>query len=108
MEAKTCSKCGWHKPVSEFYDNDRACKSCRCAIMRAKKNYIERNPDKRAAHIAVGNAVRDGVLHKKACQICGKSEVHAHHDDYGEPLKVKWLCAKHHKQLHMDIQAYKK
>jgi len=28
------------------------------------------------------------------------SRAHAHHDDYGLPLKVRWLCRNHHTQWH--------
>lgn len=66
----------------------------------AKQRYIERNPKKRAAHIAVGNALRDGHLAKQPCEKCGSLDVHAHHDDYDEPLTVRFLCPKHHQEWH--------
>lgn len=66
----------------------------------ANKKWIERNPEKRAAHIKVGNAVRDGVLKKGACQVCGGEKVEAHHPDYRKPLEVIWLCRRHHAELH--------
>lgn len=66
----------------------------------AKQRYVERNPKKRAAHIAVGNALRDGHLAKQPCEQCGSLDVHAHHDDYNEPLKVRFLCPKHHQAWH--------
>jgi len=62
-----------------------------------KRSWIERNPEKRAAHIVVGNAVRDGKLVKQPCEKCGAADrVHAHHDDYSKPLDVRWLCPLHH------------
>lgn len=67
---------------------------------KCKIAYIERNPIKRAAHIAVGNAVRDGRLIKQPCEICGDEQVHAHHDDYAKPLEVRWLCNTHHNEWH--------
>jgi hypothetical protein len=30
------------------------------------------------------------------CEVCGKEAVHAHHDQYDEPLKVRWLCRRQH------------
>lgn len=66
----------------------------------AKRRYIESNPVKRAAHIAVGNAVRDGRIHPKPCEVCGSARAEAHHDDYSKPLDVRWLCATHHAEWH--------
>lgn len=67
-----------------------------------KKAYIERNPEKRSAHIAVGNAVRDGKLIKpKCCPKCGReTRIIGHHDDYSKPLDVKWMCGKCHREEH--------
>ena len=67
---------------------------------KAKRNYIKRNPIKRSATIAVGNAIRDGKLIKKCCEVCGNVESFAHHDDYNKPLLVRWLCDFHHKEWH--------
>ena len=63
------------------------------------RNWRKRNPEKYAAHIAVGNAVRDGRIKKSGCEVCG-AKAHAHHEDYSKPLEVKWLCATHHAELH--------
>jgi ribosomal protein S27AE len=70
------------------------------ASSRAKRKYIERNPEKRKAHIELGNAIRDGRIKKKPCEVCGTKAVTAHHDDYNMPLCVRWLCTKHHAELH--------
>lgn len=74
------------------------------AARRAKRKYHEQNPVKRAAHTILGNAVRDGRIKKPpACSECGhEGRVHGHHDDYAEPLKVKWLCPKCHTQWHNE------
>lgn len=40
-------------------------------------------------------------LEKCPCEVCGKTiGVQAHHDDYSKPLIVRWLCARHHMQIH--------
>ena len=65
-----------------------------------KRNWLLRNPAKRAAHIAVGNAVRDGKLLKGLCEKCGNPKVTAHHDNYADKLNVRWLCRKHHGEIH--------
>ena len=73
------------------------------AMLKARKNWLEKNPIKRAAQIMVGNAVRDGRLYKnKSCESCGQSpkRLHGHHDDYAYPLQVRWLCQKCHSAWH--------
>ena len=54
------------------------------------------DPIRRAARVAVSNAIRDGRLIKpKACQRCGNTQerIEAHHADYSKPLQVEWLCS---------------
>lgn len=74
------------------------------APRRAKRNWAERNKEKRAAHIIVGNAVRDGRLIKQLCHVCGDETVQAHHPDYSQPLLVVWVCDTHHKDIHKQEQ----
>lgn len=62
--------------------------------------YKARYPEKKRAHDLVSNAIRDGKLIRKPCEACGDTNVHAHHDDYGKPLEVRWLCQKHHLEVH--------
>lgn len=72
-------------------------------LKKIHKRYAEKNPIKRAAQIMVGNAVRDGRLNKpKHCESCNQSpkRLHGHHDDYAQPLNVRWLCPKCHKEWH--------
>ena len=57
--------------MRERYQQTKAGKA---AMARAKSRYKEKYPQKRAAHIAAGNAIRDGSLVKRACEICGKTE----------------------------------
>lgn len=73
----------------------------RASISKSKKKWKEANLIKRAAHVIVGNAIRDGKLIKRPCEICGSEyRVHAHHEDYAKPLDVKWLCPRHHIEHH--------
>jgi hypothetical protein len=66
----------------------------------AKRRYVERNPVKQRAHYLCGNAIRDGRLRRQPCEVCGNESVQAHHDDYGKPLDVRWLCTTHHAEWH--------
>jgi len=70
------------------------------ARRRAAENYWTRNPEKRSAHVATRNAIRDGKLVCMPCEKCGAIKVDAHHDDYSKPLEVRWLCRKHHLEHH--------
>lgn len=44
--------------------------------------------------------VHKGILVKQPCEVCGSEKVEAHHENYLKPLDVKWLCKKHHWDLH--------
>ncbi len=63
-------------------------------------NWRRANPGKYDAHLAVQRAVKAGELEKQPCEVCGVEAVDAHHDQYDEPLKVRWLCRRHHTRLH--------
>lgn len=85
------------------YDRERAKQPHR---IEASKKIIAKwkaeHPKRRAAHIAVGNAVRDGRLIPLPCFVCGQ-KAEAHHPDYDQPLDVIWLCSAHHKQVHAMV-----
>lgn len=72
------------------------------------KVWNHENRAKRAAHIKVGNAVRDGKLTKpEACERCQSTalRLHGHHEDYSKPLEVMWLCEPCHGKRHREINA---
>lgn len=70
---------------------------------KCKAAWIAANPKKKAASTAVGNAVRDGKLTKKPCEICGSTKrTHGHHDDYDKVYDVRWLCPQHHRDWHKE------
>lgn len=59
-------------------------------------------------HDMTEKAIRKGILQPGDCEICGESyrmkdgriAIQAHHDDYNNPLKVRWLCQKCHHKWH--------
>lgn len=57
------------------------------------------------AHTLVYAAIRDGRLTRGTCEVCGAEKTDAHHDDYGEPLRVRWLCRLHHALAHKQLRA---
>lgn len=58
---------------------------------------------KQRARDRVLRAVRSGRLARGLCEVCGAAETQAHHDDYSQPLVVRWRCQEHHAQLHRDV-----
>lgn len=67
-----------------------------------QKQWQARNTEKRRAHNLVSKALRRNLIEKKPCEVCGSSDVQAHHDDYAMPLVVRWLCVTHHNEHHRN------
>jgi hypothetical protein len=71
----------------------------------------QRKPDQDlriAARSAANNAQRDGRLHPSPCEICGEPNAQKHHEDYNQPLVVRWICHRCHVALHVlrgDLKA---
>ena len=66
----------------------------------ASKRWTKKNPQKRKAHSVVAVAIRSGKIKRQPCEICGKMPAQAHHDDYSNPLNIRWLCPIHHGEYH--------
>lgn len=74
-------------------------------VQRAKRRWAERNPDKRRAQSRLREALRAGKIVRGPCERAGpdcNGRIEAHHDDYSKPLKVRWLCRRHHAQHHKE------
>lgn len=74
----------------------------RQAKKRAMNAYKKRYPMVYASHIIVGNAIRRGKLTQASnCSVCNSTKkIEGHHDDYTQPLNVRWLCEDCHKEWH--------
>lgn len=59
------------------------------------------NSNKRKAHSAVSNALRDGRLLKQPCVKCNNPISEAHHESYEKEkwLSITWLCKTHHTEI---------
>ena len=103
-KCKVCVRKDVTKNRSENIDRFRAYDRARGNRQKPgyAKTYRKRYPNKYKATTLVNNAIRGNNLFKEPCVVCGSTEVHAHHDDYAKPLNVKWLCAVHHKQWHVE------
>jgi hypothetical protein len=64
---------------------------------------IKKYPNRRRARYLLQQAVKSGLMPRLPCEQCGAAETHGHHDDYSQPLNVRWLClrchAAHHRQM---------
>ena len=115
---KKCSLCNEIKDFSFFHKDKNTktgcstyCKSCkkikdfafsRTNYKATKDKWRKSFPERKNAHAKVYRAMKNGVLVRQPCFICGdKSE--AHHPDYSRPLDVVWLCPPHHRQAHSNI-----
>lgn len=68
---------------------------------RRNKEWRNKNPEKYQAHLAVKAALRNKMLERKNCAVCGEKG-QAHHEDYSRPLDVIWLCQAHHSNYHTE------
>lgn len=119
-----CITCKIEKPLYEFVAKGQKARSPTCSTclhneikmirdrherrrrlhLLAGKKYKLRYPEKHCAHNAVHRALKAGKLKRQSCEVCGCSDVEGHHDDYSKPLEVRWLCKKHHAEVHRKGQ----
>ena len=80
---------------------------CSESRKRHKERRAEYDKQRDKAKIQARRAIRDrvymGTLTRQPCEVCGKPDAHAHHDNYAEWLNVKWLCAEHHAKAHKNV-----
>lgn len=81
-----------------------------------ENHFFRNNPPtktKRKAQKIIAKEIERGRLQPKPCEECGyegtakdgRNAVHAHHDDYGKPLDVRWLCQPCHHEWHKHNKA---
>lgn len=73
------------------------------------RGYRARNPEKTLAQNRLNYAIKKGLVERQPCEKCGTgNRVHAHHDDYGRPLDVRWLCYLCHKDEHPPTDEHRR
>jgi len=55
------------------------------------------------ARAYLNHAIRDKMIEKLPCEICGDGKSEGHHGNYDKPLEVRWLCKKCHMKEHKLI-----
>lgn len=58
------------------------------------------DPVKKHARNVLHAALRRGYIKREPCEVCAAEPAQAHHDDYEQPLAVRWLCRPHHEEHH--------
>jgi ribosomal protein S27AE len=74
-------------------------------ISEYERNAREKYPAAFTAKSLVRYALEFGWLKKHPCEQCGSSNAQTHHQDYDEPLRVRWLCATCHVAEHRQLRA---
>ena len=89
------------------YDRQRSSNPERKAQLRALADRHYADPVRAKATRATSNAIRDGrLIRPESCSACKKScKPEAHHDDYSNPLSVRWLCRSCHCKHHQKVRA---
>lgn len=70
---------------------------------RLRRGATSRVDIKRNAQRAVRQRIWKGNLKRQPCEVCGTPDAHAHHEDYSRRFDVKWLCPKHHAEVHKNV-----
>ncbi len=89
-----------NKNIERFRAYDRRRGNRQTAEYHSK--YREKFPNKCKAHSMVAYAISSKKLFSKNCEVCLSEKTHAHHDDYLEPLNIRWLCPPCHKKWHKE------
>lgn len=132
-QTKFCKRCAETKSAAEFFRHptnkdglQTYCKVCSREIRKAtcydengkykysrtpearremRRRYKKENAEKYKARKVIGDLVRHGRIKRQPCELCGKPNAEAHHEDYSKPRDVKWLCRKHHMEHHQKQRA---
>lgn len=92
---RTESVANREKNLERYREHDRRRGSTEERIARNVRTTRKRReafPWKHGAHREVQKALKNGVLLKAPCSVCGVAKVEAHHEDYEKPLDVVWLA----------------
>jgi hypothetical protein len=101
IRSNLCSGCNSIKELA----TKRYCRKCNAEYTREwrkthplteEQRFKANTRRKTNIYIARGNLIR------QPCEICQSSDVQAHHEDYKDAYNVHWLCAKCHRDHHLE------
>ena len=100
-ECGECRRCKHREYMRRWYDrktlDQRRTWIARRDPERVKtaghRRYLKRKGSPAViANYLLNNAIRDGRIVRGPCEVCGtRRHVDGHHDNYGEPLVVRWI-----------------
>lgn len=98
---RPCRVCGIevHPNPTRIKKGEYICAPCHRAASKLRRERPE-NRQKNAARSKLQSAVRYGKIERRPCEVCGSENSEAHHEDYGRPFDVRWLCRTHHAERH--------
>lgn len=74
-------------------------------VLQYQRARRHRSPGKERARNKISSLISSGVLKRLPCEVCGTQRAQAHHLDYRRPLHIRWLCFKHHREVHLHVIA---
>lgn len=83
-----CSECGFDR-VRNI--NEWLCGQC------LRRAFIDQ---RHATRSFSSQLVKRGRIPVLGCEVCGSMFSEIHHEDYDDPWNVRWLCRKHHMEVH--------
>lgn len=108
-----CPECGI-RPKQKYHGYCRRCANKKHALWIRSKGgqwayaIARGNHHKMVARRYVMTMLQRGHITREPCEVCGKLKVQAHHDDYSNPLDIRWLCREHHVALERWIRMKRK
>ena len=87
-------------------DGQRNCLQCHAMKVRewrARNAPTSEQRRKSNARSYAGVYKRRGQIPRVPCEWCGSAESQMHHDDYDQPLRVRWFCRPCHLELHKVV-----
>ncbi len=86
---------------SEHDNSHKYCKICKATYTREYRKTHPRSESERFKSNARSYAkvyLKRGRIRKEPCEICKTTErIEMHHEDYSQPLQLRWLCHEHHR-----------
>lgn len=73
-------------------------------VRERMRGYYAQNPEKVWAHNTLFTEIRAGRMERQPCEVCGDPRADAHHSDYSKPYDVRWLCRRHHVEVHARVR----